>query len=64
MGCSNAILRVDPYSQTRIQFCDCSTDAVRKNYLPEYLDNMTLKKNEELTVVIRLNCNQWRMKNG
>ena len=63
MGCSNAILKIDPYSQTRIQYCDCSVDTFREDYRdPSYFDNMTIQKNRELSTVLKLSCNEWRLK--
>ena len=62
MGCSIAIWKVNPYSQNRIPFCDCSTDATRENYKPEWMRDMNNKKIKELQTVITLKCNKWRMR--
>jgi len=62
MGCSNAIYQVNPLSQDRIQFCDCSIDAVRENYEPEWMLEMNEKKVKELQTVVTLKCNKWRMR--
>ena len=61
MGCSNAIYRANPFSRNRIQLCDCSTDVVRKNFKPSFMDNMTESKFREMQTVIKLNCNSWRL---
>jgi hypothetical protein len=61
MGCSNAIYQANPFSQDRILFCDCSTDAVRENYEPEWMLDMNEKKVKELQTVVTLKCNKWRI---
>ena len=62
IGCSSAIWKINPNSPDRIPFCDCSTDAVRENYEPEWMINMTDKKIKELQAIVILKCNKWRMR--
>ena len=45
--------------------CDCAVDTMRKVFDNETLvETMTQHQSDELAVLIRLNCNNYRIKNG
>ncbi len=59
--CSAAYLKIRTPQNIYYPLCDCAVDVMRENYEnPKVFKDEVFKDSKQLSVLIRLNCNEFR----